>query len=836
MALELTEAAQREAEKINIKPQYVLKIEGVATLFGAVPILKYNQFDDPGLQFDDPGLVFDGLGQIENQDDLIDLEGSSSSINQQLHPDKGSVSSVSSIQVALIDFNNQITELISPGVGELEDILGARCKIYMGFQNTGFPEDYVPIFQGIIDDVESSAGKIVFNIAHPDQKKRQELFQKVEIQLTASIDADDTSLAFTHVDTSRTLYTQGLSRIDYTPDTTFRTFIRIDDEIVEYTTVPTSPVTIIRGALGTTAASHSSGTKGEAFVVLEGDLVDLALKLMLSKRREGYVEDLPATSFNWVESANIQNAIYFSGVDVEEEYGITAGDVVYIYDAINAENIHDDPINPGLKIEEVVKTDLGSYIRIQSYNDFVGDVVFVNENDSTATLTFYSRYDTWPVGLGMKPDEVDVIEHEYWQDSVLSSYEYRFYIKEPINGKDFLEKEIYAPFGAYSVPRKGRASLGFHRGPVPRSEIPVLNKNNIRSPDKIKLRRTINKNFYNTVAYTYDESPLEDKFLSGLAVFNADSAARIEVGNKVLRFDSKGIRSDLLAASLTEQSANRLLGRYKFGAEFIENLQVFFKDGFNIEPGDLVLVDFTDLKVSNTVTGTRNKSSKFFEVINRSMNLRTGDVSLSLIDTNYDASERYGVISPSSVIESGTDTYAYIQDSYGEVFENDEPRKWERYVGLPVLIHNADFSFSEEIVFTGFDPNDRYKMLFSGTLSQPVEAGWIIDIAPYSSSSDPDENRIYKLYHAHFSPLVSVTAGTSEVLFTVGTGDVGKFSVGNVVRVHSVDFSDFSPEVKVSDITGNDITVNAALGFTPDNTHKVSFIGFADGEESYRIV
>jgi hypothetical protein len=139
-------------------------------------------------------------------------------------------------------------------------------------------------------------------------------------------------------------------------------------------------------------------------------------------------------------------------------------------------------------------------------------------------------------------------------------------------------------------------------------------------------------------------------------------------------------------------------------------------------------------------------------------------------------------------------------------------------------------------VFTGFDPNDRYKMLFSGTLSQPVEAGWIIDIAPYSSSSDPDENRIYKLYHAHFSPLVSVTAGTSEVLFTVGTGDVGKFSVGNVVRVHSVDFSDFSPEVKVSDITGNDITVNAALGFTPDNTHKVSFIGFADGEESYRIV
>src|SRR3990172_8021209 len=155
---ELTERAEKELLRLGIKPNIVLTIDGIDEIFGAVRILKFIRIGDPGLYIDGTWVI-GGLREHENQDDIIMLTGTTTSIAQQLRPDQGSVSSVSSLAIQLIDKNYKMTEYISPGI-RVEDMLGRRAKVYVGFRQTAYPEDYVPVFKGIIDDIEANAGNI----------------------------------------------------------------------------------------------------------------------------------------------------------------------------------------------------------------------------------------------------------------------------------------------------------------------------------------------------------------------------------------------------------------------------------------------------------------------------------------------------------------------------------------------------------------------------------------------------------------------------------------------------------------------------------------------------
>lgn len=822
MALELTDKALKASQELSVEPQLVLQIDGVDTVFGAVRILKVIRIGDPDLDIGNDWVI-GGLNEVADQEDLISVKGTGTSINQQLRPDLGSVSSVSSITVELLDSNNLLTQIISPGV-EIDDIMDARATLYFGFAQTAWKDDYVKIFAGIIDDVVSAAGTVQITLSHPDQKKRQTLFLKAQGNLTGAINNSVTNIPITDADT---VFLQPYTD---TPtgsvDESLTFYVKIDDELIQYTGASSTNLTgAVRGALDTTAASHESDAQADSFFVLEGTMIDLVLKLMLSGVNGYFKEGLAVSAFNVVTPAVIiPNALFFRDVDVTEEYGLVAGDYITTTGAADAAN------NVELKtITTIVKVNDGSYI-------LVDDVSFINETESAATVSLRSQYDTLGFGCAMTPQEVDVEEHHYWRDLYLSQFQYRFYIKDEINAKEFIEKEIYAPFGAYSVPRKTKASVGYHIGPIPRGEIAIFDRNNIKNPSKLKLRRTTSKYFYNTVIYKFDESPIEDKFLSGQVYVEQTSKNRIKRGTKPLIFDAKGVRSDLDGLVRTAFASERYLGRYRFAAEHLDGVQVFFKDGFTVEPGDLAILDPEGLKVSNTESGNREKPDKFFEVINKSTDLKTGNITVDLVDTSFESGERFGIISPSSTIVSGTTSYAIIQDSYGDLYPGDEQRKWLKYIGLPVLIHSEDFSFSEEVVFTGFDAQNRYKMLFDAPLSEAVQAGWIIDIPNYSVSEERKVNRRYKLFHPHFSPDIEIVSAASDTVFDVGVSDASKFEVGFPARVHNDDFSIFSPEVLILDISGTTITVDASLGFTPVAGQTVSLLGFPDSDHCYRWI
>ena len=232
---------------------------------------------------------------------------------------------------------------------------------------------------------------------------------------------------------------------------------------------------------------------------------------------------------------------------------------------------------------------------------------------------------------------------------------------------------------------------------------------------------------------------------------------------------------------------------------------------------------------------SRNKPAKFFEVVNKTLNIKSTNVTYNLLDTNFNTNERYGTIAPSTNTDTGsTNTILRIKDSFGAKFPGDEKRKWKDFIGLPITVHSEDFTFSEDVTLNGFDPADGNNMLISA-ISVPPPADYVIDLPVYDTTN-PNTNRLHHLFHVFLSPRVDVVSGASDTVFDVGGGDIGKFFVGGTVEVHSADFSTRSGEVIIDDITGTTITVATALGFTPSGTDEVDFIGFPDESEAYRIV
>lgn len=735
MAFETTIRTRQAAEKIVKSPNLVLCIDGVDTKYGVLNITKVIRIGDPDL-FIDGTWVIGGFRSLEDQLSAFSLDGSTTTIKQQLDIDKGRGSSISSMEIALIDFNKAISELVSPGV-IVEDVLGRRCQVYLGFaDNTSFPEDYIVIFRGIVDDIKAEQGVVKLNIAHPDQKKRQRVYPKIETQLDGAIDASQTTIDV--VTTSN--YLLRTSGPDGVPDTSFSSYIKIDDEIIEYTGLTATSFTgCVRGSLGTIAATHDDEATAESYYRLEGNVIDLALKIMLSGWQGSNFEDIEVSNFNILgDGSSVSNAIYISGVNIETNYGMTVGDYITTTGATNGANNVTNKL-----ITELSVDDLGSYIVIDG-------VSFVDEVDSPAVMEVRSQYDTLPAGLKMSTDEVDIAEHLRIQQLFLSSFNYDFYLKDTIeNALEFLEQQIYKPAGAYSIPRKARSSLGYFVGPLPSASTIILNDTNITNPNKLKIRRTINKNFFNTIVYKYEVDPLEDKYLRGILTASGDSLNRIPIGTRALVIEAEGMRQSLFGSNNAQIASNRRIDRFKFGSEFLESVNITYEYGFNIEIGDIIILDGSNLNLIDSTTGERNKPPKFFEIINKTLNIKSGLVTLDLIDTGFDGFQRYGLIGISSRVKEGiSNTRFVIEKAYRSPYGASEYKKWDRFSLTRVKVRSNDFTtrYAQSYI-TNISGNI---ITVSDDLGFTPLAGDIMELSQYDFAGVTDE---IKLLYAHMQDL-----------------------------------------------------------------------------------
>jgi len=734
MSLPINKKLLIDSKLTTKEPNIVLCIDGIDTCYGSSSLLSPILIGGPGLIIDGSWLI--GGYELTNSDEsIISLEGSTTSIRQQLEPDKGRGSSVQSMAIELIDVSGQATELITPGA-LVDDILGRKAKVYLALSRTAsFPNDYVLLFRGIVDDINAGPASIIINLAHPDNKKRQVIFPKVEHKLDGAINNSQTTITLDSVD-NLLLPTTGP---DGLIDNTFSSYVRIDDEIIKYTGISGLQLTgCVRGQLLTFAASHTDESDVNSFYRLEGTAMSVAQKMMMSK--SGYAVQRTPTNFQIVPNlGSLPNTIFFQDLDLQNEDGVTVGDYITTTLAVNGAN------NVTLKeIIGITKVDSGTYIDIDG-------VTFVDEAGTTALVQFRSKYDSWPDGLSMGSDEVDVAQHEYIERLFLSSFEYDFYLKDSIeNGKEFLETEVYLPASCYSVPRKTKASVQLHIGPLPTSETKILSKTNIVNPSRLKIRRSTAKNFFNTIVYKFEEDSLEDKFLRGRITQDATSLTRIPIGSKALIVESKGMRDVLNGPNLANSAALRKLNRYKYGAESLEGVNVTFGDGFAIEVGDVVILDPTDLKLVNTVDGNRNKPAAFFEVINKSLNYKTGEILLDLTDTNFATNARYGLIGPSSRISFGiSQTQFVIEQYFPSPFGASEFQKWSRYPNCAVKIRSADFT--TRFFQTVITQSTSNTITVRDALGFVPVAGDIMELADYDFADVTD---VIKLIYVHLAPLL----------------------------------------------------------------------------------
>jgi hypothetical protein len=718
MAFPLTPSAELAAQKTSIEPTYAFCIEGLPNCYTAVSIEKYIRWGDEDLFFGDDW-VYGGVRPLKEQKTLVSLENSSRKITQQIYPDKGSVSSVSSITVRVVDKDNEVSKVISPGV-VLTDILGVRSDLWVGFKGTSFKDDYVKIFSGIISDVVSGPGYVDFTVNHPDEKKRTRLYEKFETVLVGSIDSSTTTITLEDV--------TGL----ILPGDALRSFVRINDEFIEYTGISGNQLTgVVRGSLASTdvravATAHDDEDDVSSFYILEDTAINLGLKLMLSGSGD-FVEDVPVFSFVLTENnVQVPNAIYFRDVRLNRDFGLVEGDFVTVIDATEpANNI------TNAEIIEIVDLEDGSYLTV------AGPLTI--ETESTAKVSFKSQYDTLPEGLAMDPRDVDVKQHEFLRTTFVASFPLRFYLKDTIDdAKEFLETQIYVPFAGYALPRGTRSSLGIHVAPFPFDQIRILDKTVIKDPSKLKLRRSFAKNFYNAIVYRYDEDLYEERFLKGTVIFDAQSRQELR-RRKDLIITASGMRSDLQAQANAQVAGQRLLDRYRRGSEFFEQVEVFFSEGIRLEPGDTVVFDPDDLNITDTDTGERIKPAKFFEVTNKSLDL-SGRAVLTLTDTNFDGSFRYGLFSPASRIVFGTATSVQIKGSYSKPFGENEWRNWAEFIGADVQIRSEDFlelGVSKIVAISG------NQISLSPALSFVPQVDYIMEFADYDLQTNARVKLLY---------------------------------------------------------------------------------------------
>lgn len=911
MAYSLSTRAKQLLDRANIEPNLVLCIDGYSRCFGVEITKVYVKIGMPGLTIGSDWVI-GGVISDENIVDYISLDGTTTNITQQLDLDKSGATSTQTIKVRLVDFNGEITSLISPGF-DLNDVLYKNAQLYLGFKDGAFPQDYADLFIGKIQTIESGSGFVELTIAHPDELKRAEIFPKIETTLvtqadyysaviqdltyyqggnlsgvaevrylhspftgdtatvsvsgnliTVSIDAGTTKAktikaaienhiqaskialplitgnpeaaqaaqAITQLTVGTDIFVDNVSGFLLPYGDIFKTYIRINDEIIQYTGVDTTLnkfTGCTRRALKSFGQTHEVEDAVTSYYKLgdgtaTSNAIDLTLMLMLSDGiGSNYIDNVSDLKFyNFGTPENYTNGFLVTDVDMVRQYNVRVGDTCTISGATNGANNFTDQI-----VEDIEVIDLGTII-------YVSGQSFVVEPNSTAVASFKSQYNVLPDGCGFVPNQVDIARFKQIQKRFPSSIaNYELYLKDTVKPKDLINTDIFLPSALYSIPRQGKASVGISAPPLYEGGTKTLDLTTVKNPSKLKTSRSINKYFYNSIVYKYNEDSIDDRMLSGEIVYSASSQNRIEAPNKPYTIVAKGIRPSPANDQLIVRNSKRFLQRYQFAAETIP-VEVDYKTGYSIEVGDSVVFGDPLLQVSDTVNGTRDYQPRVFEVVNKEFDWRGGKIRLNIVDTNYSAGIRYGVWAPSSVIGTGsTTTQIKINNSFGS---DSEKYKWTPYIGKTIRVRNSDYSVSQNVKLIAFDVVDE-NLIIVETLGFTPTAGMIVDVPNYQQLN-ANADAFYKALHPFWTPTLDVTSGVSATQFNVSLGDAAKLFNGCTIRIHDPDYTvdSYDKLIKVSSIVGTLVTCDD-IGFTPSAGQKINLVGFvSDNGDPYSWV
>lgn len=792
--LEITAKAQELSESPLKTPQLIIDIDGITKSYSLVDSSRIVRYGD-GHDYGDQNLYYGKPAIDLDVEPIITLDGTTTNIDQQIDP-ISATTSIQNMSINLIDIDGDIgTEFYNT------DIFTAKANVYLSFKNLEHPKDSIRIFSGLVNGIEYGTGSIKLKIDNPEYLKTQELFPEVKTKLTSAI-----------TDTDTTINVESTAGYILTQDA-LTSYIRIEDEIILVTGITSTSFTgCTRGQLGTIAVTHDNGTDVNNLYRLEGNAIELALKLYLSSD-DVYYETLTPIGFVDYSLYSIPDAIHLNYVDSKKHFNITPGDAVDILGSTSNDGAY-------TVISYGQNDDNTSYITVSPS---------LTSETPLGTISLKSKYNTLPVGCSMLPSEVDIAQHELIYDNfLLNSPGLDFRIETSKIAEDFINTELYKVIGSYPLPRNGQSSIGYTSPPIASGETVFLNEDNIKNPFKIKINRTVKENFYNNVIYKYEHDVIQDKFLSINQTISADSVSKYRTGNQPLNIESFGMINNPTTSNFIESASRRLLDRYRYGAEYF-SIDVLYGAGFRIEAGDTVVVDGTKISLYDSKTGLRNTFYRVMEVVNKKLNIKSGSVTLDLVDTAFQTVGRYFSVSPSAVVTTGSvATNIRLEvDQLGQ----SQGSKFAPYVGANIIVRSTDYttSYQSQVVSYSASSPDNIEIADIGVTPT---AGWVVEFDAYDNQTAQQ-----KTVHGCITDTVAVVSGISGTALTVGAADIGKFFVGGWIDVRSTDFTKESNRVQISSIVNNDIFLSDDLGFTPTSTDLIEFIGFSsDSGDAYIIL
>jgi len=810
MSLPLTPRNVSLSKQISINPQAILQVEGISTIFGAQPVVEFARWDK-GLRWDTPNTFWDGLTEIKDSKAVIDLsQGTTNSLTQQILPDKGGSSSVSTINIQLVDLNGEIAKIFS--FDNIKEVLGKKADFYIGFKQGAFPEDALPIFRGVIVDFYTTDGIVMVSVAHPEALKRQDIYQQFQSKITAPIDTSTTIIPVS--DTTTLLPSADI----------VRTLVRIEDEIMELVSIDSgTQLTVIRAQENTIPAAHTDTEITSIYQFTEKP-IPLALKLMLSDQGNTFFnsDNLPV-SINFVDiTKTLSNSIIFDYFDIGDLTGMVRGDTIRL-----------TGVNAGDYIVKQIGTlPNGSYIKVET--------PLITEIEFAGTFEYRSKYNVLPDGLGMLQNQVDIESHTNIEDQFPSNFvNYTINLSDTLEDtKKFIDTEVYFPQGLYQIPRKARTSVKIVTPPFSSDIVPTVDLTNIINIGNIRQRRSLHKYLYNIISYNYEHDVIDEKFLVKDNLISATSLNRIRGGRKQLKINSKGLRRGAATTLSLKQISARLIDRYKFAPTYFENIGIKYSDGFSLEVGDVLPFGGLNTKIVNLQTGERGVEAELFEVINKSLNISTGEIKVDLLSTAFSVDSRNAVVSLASGCGANSTTTRIELVNLVNVEEYiNESDKWEEFKGTQVRVFSKDYTQDETVILKSVDPSNLGFLLLDSPLSFTPTTNHIIEIPEYDNTSKL-VNPQYKLRFAHYVANVLITAVTSPSIFDVNSPL--KLLVGSKIIVNSQDFTDDTfdnlIEHEIIDIIGSTVTIDVGLPFTPQVGYIVNRSDFLDGGKYYSII
>jgi hypothetical protein len=826
----------------NKNPVVVLEIEGLPFVIGSNQIFESINYDDPNTFYDDPLLTYDGLRPInpDKQKSLIDRAKSFATISQKLEQWDGKAS-VETFNIRLVDENGIMTRVCTPGY-YIEDIMNRKVTIRYGFQEIAYPEDYMVLFRGYVNNVRLGPGWIDFIFTDPSAKRKQVLFNASTVTLSSAITDSDTTLT---ISSTQNLYQTILNAKGVNDSSVTIGLVLDGKEIVTYENadiLSSTQVVVNRAQLGSLPSAHDAGIEIKMFIRFDDNPVNIALKSMLSGFNGSWLQDVSLRSINNDDAGNIiSDTITFGPkVNLSQDYGLVIGDFITLSGSSIPAN------NATFTIAEFVNDRTVKVVETGILNTEPPPI----SGYLTTVSAFRSKYDVYPTtaGLSLTPQDVFVSAHEDLRDTYIQfNYDMRIVGSED-SGKTWIETHLFKPIGGYSLTQGSMISMGLSKPPLTNDLSKVLDPTNVVKASECVVERGINTRFfYNEVLFQYAWNPLTEKYGRSLRIIDADAQKRMRQVS-VLKIEARGFPDTVQSQTLLKARANRVLQRHRFATETVD-LVTNFGTGNLVDAGDVMVLSDSEvpvLQISNTEQASRGIGARIMEVQERTINLSQGNSKMRLLSNNgFSLTDRYGVISPSSKVTldaANSNALFKIKDSFGSKYPGAEYKKWQNYAGSRIIIHDNNWTRSSISTFS-VDPVDPYFIHLDTALSFVPQEDDVMELAPYDDSSSSIDAAV-KAEFCWLDSTATIFSGSSSNVFVLDSGFSSRYQAGMICYVQSPDGSRYSPDLKILSVVGDIVTVGpiisggsvADLGFVPQNGDMLQLASFKDGGAGYRFI